>query len=126
MNERKLIGVSFCITYVVLTAACFALVRFGVVTNCYAQAYVLELPIWIQLTVAKATGLYPVLQELSELTHWGVPYAIVYVGSLCPLYRLGCWVARIDEEALAREEASRLPPQPELEKNCEQSAQEIS
>lgn len=37
MNERKLIGVSFCITYVVLTAACFALVRFGVVTNCYAQ-----------------------------------------------------------------------------------------
>ena len=125
MNERKLIGVSFCITYVVLTAACFALVRFGVVTNCYAQAYVLELPIWIQLAIAKAIGLYPVLQELSALTHWGVPYAIVYVGALYPLYRLGCWVARIDEEALASEEASRPRPHPELEKNCERRAEEI-
>jgi len=111
MSERKLSGITVCIMYVLLIAACFAALRLDLVISCRTQAFVRELPIALQLGVANMIGLGPALDWLAQQADWRLPYATLVLFSFLPLYWLGWWIAHIDEEALsaATRAASVLP-----------------
>jgi len=123
MSERKLSALTVCAMYALSTVACFAYLLLGYASDCQTQAFVLELPIFIQLLVAEATGLQPLLAWLYERTHWTVLYALNISTSFCALYWIGWWIARIKEAPLADD----MPvPSPQARPTADETRQETS
>lgn len=109
MNERKLSGISVCVMYALLICACFTYVYLGFASDCGKQEFVLKLPIFVQLFVADAVGLDPVLEWLYQRTDYTTHYIVVIATSFYALYWIGWWIARIDEEEPATGEQAPAP-----------------
>ncbi|MGI4719057.1 MAG: hypothetical protein ACRYGO_16415 [Janthinobacterium lividum] len=123
MNERKLSALTVCAMYALSIVACFAYVLLGYASDCQTQAFVLELPIFIQLLVAEAIGLQPLLAWLYERTHWTVLYALNISTSFCALYWIGWWIGRINGAPLA----DKVPmPSPHARPTADETRQETS
>jgi len=101
MNDRKLCGIGVCITYVLLAAVSVSSVLSGLVTHPGVGRFLLNWPIRLQIAVADAIGLGPVLTWLYRTIHWSAPYAVLLAATLYVLYWVGWWIERIDEETRA-------------------------
>ena len=98
MNDRKLCGISVCITYVVLSILCLFLALSGLIPFAGLQRFLIDLPIILQIRVADAIGLGPVLNLLSCMVHWSAPYVALLIPTLYGLYWIGWWIKRFDED----------------------------
>jgi hypothetical protein len=98
MNNRTISALSACITYGLFTTASLALAGLGLVTHPLLATLLLKWPIILQLLVADAAGLTPLLDSLAATTHWTACYAILAAPMACVLYPLGWWIEVLDEQ----------------------------
>lgn len=98
MNDRTISAISASITYGVFTAASLAAAMLGPGTHPIVQKLLLTWPIIVQLLVADAAGLTPLLASLEASTHWAAFYAILAAPMACVLYWVGWWIEVLDEQ----------------------------
>lgn len=97
MDVRQESAIIVCIMYSLLIATCVG-IALGLTTNPCTREWLLELPIYVQLLIAQAFGLTPVLVRLDQATHWTVPYLIIILSSYAALYRIGWWIGWLDDD----------------------------
>lgn len=97
MDTRRESAIIVCLMYSLLIAVCVG-IALGLTTNPCTREWLLELPIFVQLVIAEAIGLTPVLAGLAQSTHWTVPYLIIILSSYAALYRIGCWIGWLDDD----------------------------
>jgi hypothetical protein len=116
MDTRIESAISVCVMYALFVTACVGYAMLGTGTAPCTRGFQLLLPIFVQVTIAEAVGLGPLMVNLAQTTHCAVLYFAILASSFFVLYWIGWWIGELNDERAGpsglRRETGQLIPEP--------------